>query len=369
MPIYMDRHIVPGIEAKHAAQAHREDLLIQDEYGCRCMTYWVDEDRGSAFCLIDAPNEEAVKEMHDRAHGLIPHEIVQVNSNVVEAFLGRVTDPEGYYDTDDPDLKIFNDPSFRIILVAKAEDSNLLKQKIGANKAHKLLSLYHEIMREQINANQGREVELVGERFIASFVSVTQAIVCAAAVQKQLHIAGELIELRIGINAGMPVDKDKSIFGDVIKLADYLCLTAGPNQIVMASIIRELYKDDGQSDLNDSTSFLSHPPAEENSMLLLMTILQDNYSNPKFSIKEFEGHASMSKSKLYRKCISLFDLSPNELLKEFRLQQSLSLLRTDRNITQVSFDSGFGSPSYFTKCFQERFDLLPLTYQKSSQAS
>ena len=45
MPIYMDRHIVPGIEAKHAAQAHREDLKIQDEYGCRCMTYWVDEER------------------------------------------------------------------------------------------------------------------------------------------------------------------------------------------------------------------------------------------------------------------------------------------------------------------------------------
>ena len=73
MPIYMDRHIVPGIEAKHAAEAHREDLKIQDEYGCRCMTYWVDEDRGSAFCLIDAPDIESVKKMHDRAHGLMPH--------------------------------------------------------------------------------------------------------------------------------------------------------------------------------------------------------------------------------------------------------------------------------------------------------
>lgn len=364
MPIYMDRHIVPGIEAKHAAEAHREDLLIQDEYGCRCMTYWVDEERGSAFCLIDAPNEEAVKKMHDRAHGLIPHDIVQVNSNVVEAFLGRITDPEGYYSDEAPDLKIFNDPAFRIILVAQAQDSRLLKEQLGQQKAEKLLALYHEIMREQLRENQGREVELKGERFIASFVSVTQAVACAAGVQKGLHVAGELIDLRIGLNAGMPVDKDKSIFGDTIRMAEYLCLAGAPNQTVMACIIKEIYKGDGQNPV-DKTTIKSIRPVDENILQLLMEVLKENYQNPKFGVQDFCKKTAMSKSKLYRKCMSLFGLSPNELLREHRLRIALSLLKTDRNVAQTAFDCGFGSPSYFTKCFQESFELSPLAYQKT----
>jgi len=140
MPIYMDRHIVPGIEAQDAAEAHRQDLKVQDKFGCRCMTYWVDEERGSAFCLIDAPDEASIKKMHDVSHGLIPNEIIQVNSNVVEAFLGRIHDPKGYYGIDS-NLKIFNDPAFRIILVSETKDIRLLQHELGKDKASKLITI------------------------------------------------------------------------------------------------------------------------------------------------------------------------------------------------------------------------------------
>lgn len=364
MPIYMDRHFVPGVDAKSVAIAHRQDLLVQEEYGCRCMTVWVDEDGDSAFCLIDAPNEEAVQKMHDRAHGLVPHEIIPVNSNVVEAFLGRIEDPQGYYDSDDPGLKIINDPAFRIILVARAKDSGLLKNEMGERKAEKLLALYHEIIREQVAKNQGREVELKGERFIASFVSVTQAVACTAGIQKGLHVAGELMDLRMGLNAGMPVTNDKSIFGEVIRMAEYLCKTGAPNQTVMASIIREIYKDDGKNSLSEKAVFKSISPADENVLQLLLDVLKDNYTDSNFGIREYCEKTGMSKSKLYRQSTALLGLSPNELLREFRLRMALSLLRTDRNIAQTAFDCGFGSPSYFTKCFQDRYGLQPLAYQK-----
>jgi AraC-like DNA-binding protein len=59
-------------------------------------------------------------------------------------------------------------------------------------------------------------------------------------------------------------------------------------------------------------------------------------------------------------------MSPNNLLREYRLLQSLNLLRSeDRNISQTTFDTGFSSPSYFTKCFQKRFGLQPLAYLKT----
>ncbi len=362
MPIYMDRHIVPGIEAKHAAEAHREDLKIQEEFGCRCMTYWVDEERGSAFCLIDAPDIESVKKMHDRAHGLMPHEIIQVNSKVVEAFLGRIADPNDVSDGLTPDLKIFNDPAFRIILVSTTIPESLLKHSLGSDKARRLIALYHEIMRKQLSIHQGREVELKGGGFVASFVSVNQAVDCCFAVMNDLHIAGELIDLRIGLNAGMPVNKSKELFGDTVQMARYLCGIGKENQLVVASIIREIYKADQNDRLSDSFIYIS--PADENFLQLLMETLAKNWQDPQFGVMDFCDQMSMSKSKLYRKCTELTQMSLNELLRDYRLNQALHLLKTDRNIAQTTFDCGFNSPSYFTKCFQQRYGVQPLVYAK-----
>src|SRR6266576_960316 len=115
MPIYMDVHIVPEVKAQNVAEAHRKDLLLQEEYGCKCMTYWIDEKRESIFCLIEAPNKDAVEEMHGKAHGLIPNKIIEVSSKVVESFLGRIFDP-AEAKISDGGLKVFSDPSYRILL-------------------------------------------------------------------------------------------------------------------------------------------------------------------------------------------------------------------------------------------------------------
>ncbi|WP_435624662.1 nickel-binding protein [Flagellimonas sp.] len=360
----MDLHIAPGISAKDAAEAHREDLKIQDEYGCRCMTYWVDEERGSAFCLIDAPNKEAVREMHDRAHGLIPHEIIQVNSNVVEAFLGRIQDPDMFGELSNGDLKIFNDPAFRVIMVNQIDDTCLLKHKVGSEKAKKLVSLYHDSLNNHLKKFEGREVELEGHDFVASFVSVSQAVQCALALQKSLHVAAELINLRIGIHAGMPVTKNNMIFGDAVKMARYLCFTGRENQIILSSIIQELYRHDWQK-LMDDGNIKGMSTSQENFLEILLNTLDENWTNPTFDISDFTKKVSLSKSQLYRKCTMLLGLSPNSLIKEYRLIQSLSLLKSGRNVAQTTFDSGFTSPSYFTKCFQSRFGIQPLSYIKN----
>ncbi|MGD9301694.1 MAG: DUF4242 domain-containing protein [Desulfobacterales bacterium] len=76
MPIYMDRHEMEGATAKAVADAHEKDLKLQEKYGIKLMTYWFDENRGSAFCLIDAPAKEKVRQLHEEAHGSVPHKIV-----------------------------------------------------------------------------------------------------------------------------------------------------------------------------------------------------------------------------------------------------------------------------------------------------
>ena len=93
MPIYMDRHDAEGATLEGCANLHKKDLAIQGKYGVRFITYWVDEARAKAFCLVDAPSKDALQKAHDEAHGQIANEIIEVDPAMVEAFLGRAMDP------------------------------------------------------------------------------------------------------------------------------------------------------------------------------------------------------------------------------------------------------------------------------------
>lgn len=87
MPFYMDRHYVEGATAHAVAVAHTATLAGQDRYRVRFMTYWFDEVRSTAFCLVDSPDKETVRQAHYEWHGIVLHEIIEVDPAVVEAFL------------------------------------------------------------------------------------------------------------------------------------------------------------------------------------------------------------------------------------------------------------------------------------------
>lgn len=361
----MDSHIVPGIEAKHAAEAHKKDLGIQNQFGCRNMTYWVDEDRGRVFCLIDAPNEEAVRQMHNHSHGSVPHEIIPVNGRIVEAFLGRIADPEPYYDVNHPGLKIFNDPAFRVILIIKTKDVGLLQYHLDDSRAKQLFSLYYETIREQIQKHEGSEVETKGEAFVVSFASVSTGVECAIAIQKTLHVAAELIDLRMGLHAGLPVDQSEALFGKTVQLARYLCTLGGESRIVMSTIVSELNRPDAQISSPYHERIKRLNATEEKFLEQLVEVLESNWQNSEFGITDFCERMAISKSQLYRNCKGATEKSPNVLLREFRLQKSLELLgKAGHNVSQTTFDVGFNCPSYFIKCFHQRFGLNPLNYAK-----
>jgi AraC-like DNA-binding protein len=367
MPIFMDLHIAPGTTPKEVAQGHALDVANQDRYGCRAMTYWFDMEGGTGFCLFDAPDKESVIQLHKNTHGLVPNEIIPVNSQVVEAFLGRIKDPEGYFEPENPKLRVFNDPAFRIIMVTETMDERLLIQKLGKQKANELLKIHHSIIREQISKYEGREAELDEAGFVISFVSVIQAVECGKSILKSLHVAADLLEFRIGLHAGLPVSQSNRIFGKTISFAGFLCKIANTNtnKIILSSLIRNLYKTKSTEQLIDNERIKWLSPAEEKFLGILLETLEKHWNNSELSIFEFCTEISMSKPQLYRKCKLSTGMSPNELLREYRLQKSLTLLKNDnQNISQVAYETGFNSPSYFTKCFQKRFGIQPLHYFK-----
>lgn len=357
----MDIHIVPGVKVKDVAEAHRKDMFYQEGYACKCMTYWVDEQRENIFCLIEAPDKEAVEQLHNRSHGLIPNKIIEVNSTVVESFLGRIYDPSDAKISDDG-LKIFSDPSFRILLVTNSADPNLLKYKLGIEKACELLNMQNSIIRKNVTQQAGSEAEHESNGFIISFSSAAKAVACALAIQKDMQDChADELEFKIAINAGEPIEHSNKLFGDTIQFAMNMCAIADDFQVVITSSVKELVSKDFFH--NNKKNFLTLLPQDENLLQLLFSKLEENWQDADFDITDYCQSTAMSQSQLYRKTISLTGLSPNILLKEFRLEKAKELMRKQHyNIAQITFDSGFTSASYFTKCFKKKFGLLPMAY-------
>ena len=365
MPIYMDIHEVPGIEAYDAAAAHRQDMQIQKDFQCSCMTYWIDLTREVVFCLIEAPDKSDVEAMHRQSHGLIPHRIIEVQNEVVQSFLGRIQDPEDVKISEDG-LKVFTDTAFRILLVADRMDPVLLSHSVGQEKAHDLLNRLNDIIRKELMIHEGREVEHRGNEFIISFSSASKALGCALEIQDKLPLADrKLLKFKVALSAGEPVAKSDKIFGDVIRMAKNLCSLANGDRIIISSEVQKLLANERQ---HKDKNFIALSRPDEQLLDALLGKLEENWQETNFGAAQFCQALTMSKSQLYRKTMALWGLSPNLLLKDFRLHKAMELLRSQGfNISQTTFDSGFTSPSYFTKCFKKKFGLLPAAYLNGYQ--
>lgn len=79
MPLFMDVHnLEGGVAASDVAGAHEKDLEVQGQHGVNYLRYWVDEQAGKIFCLVDAPDAETAARVHREAHGLVADEIYRV---------------------------------------------------------------------------------------------------------------------------------------------------------------------------------------------------------------------------------------------------------------------------------------------------
>jgi len=80
MATYLDIHDIPGVKAADVVGAHAADVRVQGDFGVNYRHYWVDEEAGKVFCLVDAPDRDTANRVHREAHGLVAHtpfEVIQ----------------------------------------------------------------------------------------------------------------------------------------------------------------------------------------------------------------------------------------------------------------------------------------------------
>ena len=134
-----------------------------------------------------------------------------------------------------------------------------MMQRIGDDKGRDVLREHERITRETLAAHSGTEIKTMGDGFMASFGSVTKAMDCAIALQRAfeawntggagggpdprpltLDPGGEVLAVRVGLNAGEPIEEDGDLFGSTVILASRICAQAGPGEILVPDTVRGL---------------------------------------------------------------------------------------------------------------------------------
>ncbi|MHB1147005.1 MAG: nickel-binding protein [Lutibacter sp.] len=362
MPIYMDRHDVSEtVTAENVAQLHQQDLKVEHKFGCRGLTYWFDEKRKTAFCLIEAPNKAAIKEMHDFAHGEVPHRIIEVDDRIVESFLGRIEDPVKAQNTE---LNIINDPAFRVIMVI--ETSNYLN-RLKANQFGVFSQKFHNSVAKTLKKFNGSLVKNDNNNYLVSFKSVTSAVSCSLNIQQKFKYVTPKFDstyriLKIALSSGVPVTDKDTIFEEVITLSVRMCeFVIG--ELVISSEVKELYESENRNLKIDENKIRLIRPSEENFLTQLIDLMDSNWNKPNFNVGDFSKDMGLSKSQLYRKLVKLTGKSANNFLREFRLHKAINLLHKQKgNISEIAYETGFNSQAYFSKCFMDKYGILPSKY-------
>src|ERR1044071_5562498 len=198
MPVFMDRHYVEGATRHAVADAHQKDLALQEKYNVKFLTYWFDEMRCTAFCLIKDP-------------------------------------PSAPTATSDG---VSLDAGFRAIMFTDLKDSTRMTMLHGDAKALHLVHVHNALIRNCLKASRGREIKHTGDGLMASFASVPDAVECAIAIQKTFAVYNQEhreapLYLRIGLSAGEPIEEHGDLFGKSVQLAARLCAHAEPGRILI----------------------------------------------------------------------------------------------------------------------------------------
>jgi class 3 adenylate cyclase len=228
-----------GTSASQVADAHRSDLAVQDRYGVKFLTYWFDEERGTVFCLVDAPDKETAQQVHWEAHGHVAGEIIQVSLSAVEAFLGRLSSPE---QASQP-APGQGEPAHRAVMFTDIVESTEMTARLGDAGATELVRAHDSLIRRTLARYDGHEVKHLGDGIMVSFGSSHAAVECARAIQQAFErynrAGAEPIHIRIGLDAGDPIEDSRDLFGSTVQRASRICNAANTDQILVSNTVRE----------------------------------------------------------------------------------------------------------------------------------
>ena len=116
-------------------------------------------------------------------------------------------------------------------------------------------------------------------------------------------------------------------------------------------LLKEHYLETGES---------AARPQENDFLSRFRALVREHLGDENLSVEQLGSDLGLSRVQLYRKVKALTGYSPVELVRITRLKAAEQLLKTtDKTVAEVAYAVGFGTPSYFSKCYKELFGHVP----------
>jgi AraC-like DNA-binding protein len=112
-----------------------------------------------------------------------------------------------------------------------------------------------------------------------------------------------------------------------------------------------------------NASSLTSSNIDEELIKKALGYIEKNMDNVSYSVEQLSKDMCMDRTGLYRKLTAIVGQTPTEFMRSVRLKKAAQLLGNGLPISEVSESVGFGTTSYFTKCFQEEFGVKPSQYK------
>jgi class 3 adenylate cyclase/pimeloyl-ACP methyl ester carboxylesterase len=132
----------------------------------------------------------------------------------------------------------------RTIIYTDIVGNTDILQRLGDDAWRAVLREHERITRELLQAHGGTEVKTMGDGFMASFDSATSAVECAIDLQCSFaarnNTAAEPLLVRVGLNAGEPIEEDDDLFGTAVTMASRIMGQGAGGEILVSDLVRGL---------------------------------------------------------------------------------------------------------------------------------
>lgn len=362
MPLYMDIHFIGEVNIEDTRKAHLADLAVQEKYGVTYLQYWFNEEAGTVYCLMEGPDKESCAATHREANGITACQIVEVEGGMYDLFMGENQKLDhGLVRKESGEV----DAGYRYILTLDIIAQTQSTTTIDFNQL-KLPKIPKDKALQYISDCNGKEIKKEGfDSIVAVFETPEKILKCAHTIQKDFlkyHSAADsetgTISFNMGISAGQPLTKSEGFFEEAIQLSKRLCLIAGDSEIATTRLFEELCN--SNETVKKHIHFRIIKPSEQEFLDSFLDIAESHYSEHEFGVDFLSRDMAVSQPQLYRKVTALTGRSPVNFIRDLRLNKALSLIKENKyNLSEIALEVGYNSPSYFSRCFHQKFGIQP----------
>lgn len=232
--------------------------------------------------------------------------------------------------------------------------------RLEANQFNLFTQKLHNGISNLMSKYQGIIVSRNDNTYEVTFRTVTDAVLCALKLKSRFKYITpkfdkSIRDLKLGITHG---NSESARI-----LARRMCEIVVKDKFVISEGVKIAYENENNNSFINRDDIKILKPSEAQFLTQLMNYIEVTWQDSEFNVINFSKALKLNTSQFYRTLKRLTGKSPSRFLRSFRLNHAMEMLHHKKgNISEIAKSTGFKSPTYFSKCFKDRFNILPSKY-------